>query len=86
MKKTGNGAAAKRERVPQAERRRVTRGKLLDATIDSLVDLAKRAPATGGGLAIERVDTRRKLSEIDASTSLTDMPVLVADENSTMPS
>lgn len=38
MKKTGNGAAAKRERVPQAERRRVTRGKLLDATIDSLID------------------------------------------------
>lgn len=38
MKKTGNGAAAKRERVPQAERRRITRGKLLDATIDSLVD------------------------------------------------
>ena len=39
MKKTGNGAAMKRERVPQAERRRITRGKLLDATIDSLVDL-----------------------------------------------
>ena len=39
MKKTGNGAAAKRERIPQAERRRVTRGKLLDATIDSLIDL-----------------------------------------------
>jgi AcrR family transcriptional regulator len=39
VNKTGNGAAAKRERVPQAERRRVTRGKLLDATIDSLVDL-----------------------------------------------
>lgn len=38
MKKTGNGAAAKRERVPQAERRRITRGKLLDATIDSLID------------------------------------------------
>jgi AcrR family transcriptional regulator len=38
VKKTGNGAAAKRERVPQAERRRLTRGKLLDATIDSLVD------------------------------------------------
>jgi AcrR family transcriptional regulator len=28
----------KRERVPQAERRRITRGKLLDATIDSLID------------------------------------------------
>jgi AcrR family transcriptional regulator len=39
MGKTGNGAAAKRERVPQAERRRVTRGKLLDATIESLIDL-----------------------------------------------
>ncbi|MGB9341298.1 MAG: TetR/AcrR family transcriptional regulator [Polyangiales bacterium] len=39
MKKSGNGAAAKRERVPQAERRRVTRGKLLDATVDSLIDL-----------------------------------------------
>ena len=39
MKKTGNGAAAKRDRVPQAERRRITRGKLLDATIDSLIDL-----------------------------------------------
>ncbi len=38
MKKTGNGAAAKRERVPQAQRRRVTRGKLLDATIESLVE------------------------------------------------
>lgn len=39
MKKTGTGAAMKRERVPQAERRRITRGKLLDATIDSLIDL-----------------------------------------------
>ena len=38
MKKTGTGAAVKRERVPQAERRRITRGKLLDATIDSLID------------------------------------------------
>lgn len=38
MKKTGNGAATKPERVPQAERRRITRGKLLDATIDSLID------------------------------------------------
>jgi AcrR family transcriptional regulator len=37
--KTGTGAATKRERVPQAERRRVTRGKLLDATIESLIDL-----------------------------------------------
>ena len=32
-------ATAKRERVPQAERTRVTRGKLLDATVDSLVEL-----------------------------------------------
>ena len=39
MKKSGAGAAVKRERVPQAERRRITRGKLLDATIDSLVDV-----------------------------------------------
>jgi AcrR family transcriptional regulator len=38
VKKTGTGAAAKRERVPQAERRRITRGKLLDATIDSLIE------------------------------------------------
>ncbi len=35
----GSGAAAKRERVPQAERRRITRGKLLDATIDSLIEI-----------------------------------------------
>lgn len=39
MKKTGTGAAIKGERVPQAERRRITRGKLLDATIESLIDL-----------------------------------------------
>ena len=39
MKKTGTGAAVKRERVPQAERRRITRGKLLDATIDSLIEI-----------------------------------------------
>ena len=39
MKKAGTGAAAKRERVPQAERRRITRGKLLDATVESLVEL-----------------------------------------------
>ena len=32
-------ATAKRERVPQAERRRITRGKLLDATIESLIEL-----------------------------------------------
>ncbi|MBW1830271.1 MAG: TetR/AcrR family transcriptional regulator [Deltaproteobacteria bacterium] len=39
MKKTGTDVAPKRERVPQAERRRVTRGKLLDATIESLIDI-----------------------------------------------
>ena len=39
MKKTGTGAAVKRERVPQAERRLITRGKLLDATIDSLIEI-----------------------------------------------
>jgi AcrR family transcriptional regulator len=39
MSKAGTGAVAKRERVPQAERRRITRGKLLDATIESLIDL-----------------------------------------------
>jgi AcrR family transcriptional regulator len=39
VKKTGTGAPVKRERVPQAERRRVTRGKLLDATIDSLIEI-----------------------------------------------
>lgn len=39
MAKTGTSAATKRERVPQAERRRITRGKLLDATIESLIDL-----------------------------------------------
>ena len=39
MKKAGSGATAKRERVPQAERRRITRGKLLNATIESLIDM-----------------------------------------------
>ena len=39
MKKAGTDTAPKRERVPQAERRRVTRGKLLDATIESLIDV-----------------------------------------------
>lgn len=38
MKNTGAGAAEKRARVPQAERRRITRTKLLDATIESLID------------------------------------------------
>ena len=39
MKKAGTEVARKRERVPQAERRRITRGKLLDATIESLIDV-----------------------------------------------
>lgn len=38
MKNTGTGAASKRARVPQAERRRITRTKLLDATIESLIE------------------------------------------------
>ena len=39
MKKAGTEVATKRERVPQSERRRITRGKLLDATIESLIDI-----------------------------------------------
>jgi len=39
VKKAGTGVATKQERVPQAERRRITRGKLLDATIESLIDI-----------------------------------------------
>ena len=39
MKKAGTEAASRRERVPQAERRRITRGKLLDATIESLIEV-----------------------------------------------
>jgi len=39
VKKAGTEVATKRERVPQAERRRITRGKLLDATIESLIDI-----------------------------------------------
>lgn len=39
MKKTGPGVAMKRERMPQAERRRITRGKILDATIESLIEI-----------------------------------------------
>ena len=39
MKKAAVDVATKRERVPQAERRRVTRGKLLDATIESLIEI-----------------------------------------------
>lgn len=46
MKKTGTGAAVKRERVPQAERRRITRGKLLDATVESLIDLGHARTTT----------------------------------------
>jgi AcrR family transcriptional regulator len=39
VKDTGTGTDPKRARVPQAERRRITRGKLLDATIDSLIEV-----------------------------------------------
>jgi len=39
VKNTGTSSEAKRARVPQAERRRITRGKLLDATIDSLIEI-----------------------------------------------
>ncbi len=39
MKKAGTDVATKRERVPQAERRRITRTKLLDATVESLIDI-----------------------------------------------
>lgn len=39
MKKVETNGASKRERVPQAERRRVTRGKLLDATVESLIEV-----------------------------------------------
>lgn len=39
MKKAANSVGAKRARVPQAERRRITRGKLLDATVESLIEV-----------------------------------------------
>ncbi|MEM7136454.1 MAG: TetR/AcrR family transcriptional regulator [Myxococcota bacterium] len=39
MKNSGAGAAEKRVRVPQAERRRIARSKLLNATIESLIDV-----------------------------------------------
>lgn len=39
MKKATNSVGAKRARVPQAERRRITRGKLLDATVESLIEV-----------------------------------------------
>ncbi|MGB5810520.1 MAG: TetR/AcrR family transcriptional regulator [Polyangiales bacterium] len=39
MKNPGAGAAQKKARVPQAERRRITRTKLLDATLESLIDI-----------------------------------------------
>jgi AcrR family transcriptional regulator len=39
VKKAANSIGAKRARVPQAERRRITRGKLLDATVESLIDV-----------------------------------------------
>lgn len=39
MKRAIHAVPAKRARVPQAERRRITRGKLLGATIESLIDV-----------------------------------------------
>lgn len=39
MKRSATGVSTKRERVPQAERRRITRGKLLVATIESLIEV-----------------------------------------------
>jgi AcrR family transcriptional regulator len=39
VKKAANSVGAKRARVPQAERRRITRGKLLDATVESLIEV-----------------------------------------------
>ena len=39
MKNTGTGSEAKRAPVPQAERCRITRGKVRDATIDSLIEI-----------------------------------------------
>ena len=39
MKKAGTDVATKRERVPQSVRRRITRTKLLDATVESLIDI-----------------------------------------------
>jgi len=39
VERTVTGVPAKRARVPQAERRRITRGKLLSATIESLIDV-----------------------------------------------
>lgn len=46
MKKAGAGGAVKPERVPQAERRRLTRGKLLDATVESLIDIGYQRTTT----------------------------------------
>ena len=48
MKRAGTDVAPKRERVPQAERRRITRGKLLDATIESLIDVGYSRTTTVG--------------------------------------
>lgn len=46
MKKKEGNVAPKPERVPQAERRRVTRGKLLDSTIESLIDIGYHRTTT----------------------------------------
>lgn len=39
MKRAATRVATRRERVPQAERRRITRAKLLGATIESLIEV-----------------------------------------------
>jgi len=44
MKSAGTGATKKR--VPQAERRRITRTKLLDATVESLIDVGYHRTTT----------------------------------------
>ena len=68
MKKTGTGAAVKRERVPQAERRRITRGKLLDATIDSLIeDGYSRTTTVAVG---ERTEMKRSPGNIGHSVAV----------------
>lgn len=46
MKGSRTGAATKRERTPQAERRRITRTKLLDATIESLIEVGYHRTTT----------------------------------------
>ncbi len=46
MKKNETNDAPKPERVPQAERRRVTRTKLLDSTIESLIEVGYQRTTT----------------------------------------